>query len=108
MANLAAQFQSDLEAIDAQLTKVRGELDLALNPPAVTFVVTGLLGVFADDTGVVVGDRCTVRVLRGRIRQLGTDGIWNGIDPGTVAEYTITSKANGVVSTPALEGFYAG
>jgi hypothetical protein len=94
------QLVADLRSVDDQLTKVQGEVA----QPARTFAITSTQGVFADDTNISIGDLCTVTVVRGRIGQLNTDGVWNDIVPGTIVEYFITH--NGVPSNKTVEVFY--
>lgn len=44
---------------------------------------------FADDVGISIGDTAAVKILAGRVGQLGTNGIWNDIEPGTQVEYYV-------------------
>lgn len=99
-----AQLADQLNAVTLQLKKVQAELDAALHPPTKTFVISSLQGVFADDQAVAIGDTAHVTVVRGRVGQLNSNGIWNDIDDGTIVEYW-TSRGT-AVSNKAIEAFY--
>ena len=100
MSQAIQQIIAELGALDAHTTKVQGELIR----PTRSFTITALNGVFADDTQVKVGDVCHVNVVRGRVGQLNTNGIWNDIANGTIVEYWVTS--GGVDSNRCVEAFY--
>ena len=99
-----AQLADELNAVRAQLVKSQAELNAVLHPPERTFVITALNGVFADDSGIAVGDVAHITVVRGRVGQLGTSGIWGDIAPGTIVEYYVTHA--GVNSDKGVEAFY--
>jgi selenophosphate synthetase-related protein len=98
-----AETETRLTDLAAQLTKVQAELDAALHPPTRTFVISALRGVFADDVGVQVGDTANVIVVRGRVGQLSTDGVWGDIADGTIVEYWATRA--GVPTNHVVEFF---
>lgn len=100
MSQAIQQILAELASLDAHAAKVVTEL----TPVTRTFTITRVSGIFADDTDVQIGDVAHVTVLRGRIGQLNTDGIFNDIAPNTVIEYWVTRGA--VSSNKALEGFY--
>jgi len=60
-------------------------------------------GIFANDTGISIGDIAVVQVLSGRVGLMGTDGIFNDIEPGTVVEYYVIH--DGVQTNKAQETF---